>query len=137
MPIYNEPLPPAVTAILVWGNTDVDRTVTARFLSPCWEAASAGTVAIQFAVPVAGTLSNLYVHAGTGAGNGNAIVYTVRINGTPTAVTVSMASTATDGNDTLHSVSVAQGDLVDISVTKALDVGAKPQNILATLRIAA
>jgi len=47
-------------------------------------------------------------------------------------VTVSLASNAADGSDLVNSVAVAQGDLVDVIVTKAASTGAGPTDIVAS-----
>jgi hypothetical protein len=75
------------------------------------------------------------VRQNTGAGNGNAIVYTVRKNGVATALTCSLASTANDSNDVAHTVAFAQGDLIDIMITKALSVGTSPSNVVASVEL--
>ena len=126
----------AVTVgVLGWGNDNVQTNTTTRYLSPWYSSATAGTSPIQYRVPVAGTLKNFYVHHNVTAGNGNAIVYTIRINGVASALTVSMASTAADGSDLVHTVAVAQGDLVDVAVTKVASVGTSPSSITASARL--
>jgi hypothetical protein len=128
--------PPAAAgagAVLSWGNNSVAATTTTRFLSPWYEDALAQTAAIQWRVPRAGTLRNLRVRHNITAGNGNLIVYTVRVNGVATLLLVSLASTAADGSDLVNAVVVAAGDLVDVVVTKAASVGTSPNDIVADL----
>ncbi len=120
---------------LAWGNGGVSATTTTRYLTPSFEDSTAPTSAIQFRCPVAGFLKNLRVRHNTPAGNANSIVYTVRVNGTPSTLAVSMVSTASDGNDLVHSVAVAAGDLIDIAVTKATAIGTSPSNITAILEV--
>lgn len=120
---------------LLWGNNSVAATVVTRFLTPGYTSSLAQTTTIQIRVPRPGTLRNLRVrHNGT-AGNGNAIVYTVRVNGVASVITVSLASTATDASDLVNTAAVASGDLLDIQVTKALGVGTSPADIAATLEL--
>lgn len=124
-------------SVLHWGNSSVTTTTTTRFLTPGFAPSSAQTAVIQYRVPFAGTLRNLRVHhnvVGTGA---NLVVYTVRINGAASALAVSMAANAADGSDLADVVTVAAGDLIDIQVTKAVALGATPNDIIATLEIAA
>jgi phosphoribosyl-dephospho-CoA transferase len=68
-------------------------------------------------MPCAGTLKNLYanftVAPGTG-GSGKKRHVTVVLNGSPTSLVANVIETATTGNDTTHTVSVAAGDLVSI-----------------------
>lgn len=118
---------------IMWGNNSVAATTTTRFLSPWYEDALAQTTAIQWRVSTSGRLQNLRVRHNTTAGNGNLIVYTVRVNGVVTALTVSLASTAADGSDLVNVVSVTAGDLIDVIVTKALGVGTSPTDITADL----
>lgn len=122
---------------LQWGNSSVSGTTTTRYLSPGYGDATAQTTPIQQVVPTAGTLRNLRVKHNSPAGNGNAIVYTVRINGAATGVTVSLASTGTDGADTVNTAAVVAGDKIDIIVTKAVTVGASPGDVTASLEVRA
>lgn len=73
-------------------------------------------------------------HNRTG-GNGFPIVYTVRINGAPTSLSVSLASTSQDGSDLVNSVPVSVGDLVDIQVTKVAFIFSSPEEVTASLRV--
>jgi hypothetical protein len=67
------------------------------------------------------------------AGNGNTIVYTLRVNGVASALSVTLASTSSSGADAVSTVAIATGDRIDIAVTKAAGVGASPNNITATV----
>lgn len=118
---------------LLWGNNGVSATTTTRFLTPGWGDATASTTTIQWRVTRAGTLSRLRIRHNTTAGNGNAIVYTLRVNSVASTLTVSIASTAADGSDLVNTVVVAVGDLVDIQVTKAASVGTSPSDITAVM----
>jgi hypothetical protein len=122
-------------SVLHWGNDTINSSTTTRYLSPGYSSAAAGTTPIQYRVPVVCTLRNLYVRQNTGAGNGNAIVYTVRKNGVATALTCSLASTANDGNDVAHTVAFAQGDLIDVVITKAASVGTSPSAVVASVEL--
>ena len=120
-------------APLLWGADSVGSTTTARFLFPGFSDGLAQTVAPQFRSTRAATLQNLRVHHRAGAGNGNNIVYTVRVNGVASTLTATLASTAVDGTDLVNTVAVVAGDLLDITVTKAIDIAASPSDITATL----
>jgi hypothetical protein len=129
---------PGAGGSLFWGNDNVTGTTSTRYLMPGYEDTIAPLVAgiVQFRVPRAGTLRNLRVrHNGT-AGNGNAIVYTIRINNAGTLLLVSMASTAADGSNLANTVVVAGGELIDLEVTKALSVGTSPGRIEAIVELA-
>ena len=125
--------------ILIWGNSSVAATTATRYLEPGYETATAPLVAaiVQIRAPFAGTLRNLFIRQNGPAGNGNLIVYTVRVNGAVTLLSVSIASTTANGSDIVDTVAVAQGDLIDIEVTKAIAVGTTPARIIASLEIAA
>jgi len=125
------------TDALLFGANSVSATTTTRYLWPSYDDSLCPTSPVQYRAPRAGTLQKLYVKHNTPAGNGNAIVYTLRINGVASALTVSLASTAADGSDLVNTVAVAAGDLLDIEVTKAASVGSTPQNIVASLEFAA
>lgn len=122
-------------AVLGWGSSNVTSSTTTRYLHPWYEDSIAPTAVIQIRVPFAGTLRNFRVRQGTGAGNGNNIVYTVRKNGTAGAIVATLASTANDGSDLSNTITVAAGDLVDIEVTKAASVTTSPSDITATLEL--
>lgn len=123
----------ASSAVLGWGAGSVNPTTTTRFLFPWYADDLAQVTAIRWRAPRAGTLRNLRVRHNVTAGNGNLIVYTARVNGVATLLLVSLASTTADGSNLVNTVAVAAGDLLDISVTKALVVGASPTDITAAL----
>jgi hypothetical protein len=120
---------------LHWGNGSVSGTTTPRFLGPGYDTSMAGLSALQYRAPAGCTLRNLRVRHNLPAGNGAAIVYTIRINGIPSLLVVSLASTALDGSDLVDMVGVVAGDLIDLAVTKAASVGAGPADILAILEV--
>jgi hypothetical protein len=123
-----------IPSLILFGNSGVASTTTTRFLTSGFDSITAPTVAIQFRIPIGGTLRNMRIHVRAGAGNGNLIVYTLRVNSIATALTVSMASTATDGSNLVAAVGVNAGDLIDIQVTKALNVGAAPSDIMCSIQ---
>jgi hypothetical protein len=125
-------------AILVWGNNSVSPTTSTRYLTSGYDDVLAPVIAgiVQFRLARAGTIRNLRVRHNVTAGNGNLISYTVRINNVVTLLSVSMASTAADGSDLVNSVVVAAGDLIDIEVTKGLDIVTSPTFIAADLELA-
>lgn len=126
----------AAADILAFGAGSVAATTTLRFLPYGFDFSLGPTTAVQFRLPHGGTCRNLRVRHNVPSGNGNAIVYTLRINGVVTLLSVSLASTASDGSDLVNTVVVAAGDLVDIAVTKVLGVGASPSNVTAAFEVA-
>lgn len=125
-----------VATMLAWGNSGISATTTTRFLAPFYDDSLAKTSVVQFRVTRDGTLRKLRVRQNSPAGNGNDIVYTVRVEGVATALSVTMASTATDGADLVNEIAVVDGDRIDIEVTKAAGVGASPSDIMAVLEFA-
>lgn len=121
------------SAVLFWGNNSVSSTTTTRYLSPGFDQTLAQTSPVSFRVPRAGTIRNMYLLHNTGGGNGAAIVYTLRVNGAATALSVSLASTSTDAQDTVDTVAVVAGDRIDIEVTKAASVGTSPTDVNVTV----
>jgi len=123
----------AVNPVLTWGAGQVGSSTTTRYLYPGYDDALAQTAVVQWLVPRPGTLSAFYMRHNIPRGNGTNVVYTVRVNGAPTALSVALASTATDGNDLANLVAVAAGDLVDVEVTKAAVVASSPRDIMGSL----
>lgn len=119
-------------APFLFGNTSVSGTNVTRYLSPGNIDSLAPTTPVQFRVPRAGVLRNLRVRHNTPDGNGLAIVYTVRVNGVDTALSVSIASTTLDGSNLVSTAAVAAGDLIDIKISKAASIGASPLDVIAT-----
>jgi hypothetical protein len=93
------------------------------------------TTQIVMTIPTGGggSLRNMRVRQQIPAGNGNAIVYTLRVNGVASALAVSILSTAQDGSDLVDTVAVVAGDEIDIQVTKALAIGTSPNDIEVTM----
>jgi hypothetical protein len=85
--------------------------------------------------PRAGTLRNLFVRHNTPGGNGGVIVYTVRVNGVDTPITVSLASTGLVASDLVNVAAVAQGDEISIKFTKPVTAGSV-FNVVATMELA-
>lgn len=117
------------TAILAWGNESVSPTTTTRYLTPWYDDDLASVAPVQWTTPRAGTIRRLRVRHNVPLGNGNAIVYTLRVNGVASALSASVASNVANGSDLVNSVAVAVGDLLDIEVTKALAVVTSPTDI--------
>jgi hypothetical protein len=125
----------ADTSVLSWGSDSVGTTVATRFLSPWYSDTLAQVSPVQWRSPRNALARNLRVRHNTTAGNGNAIVYTLRVNGVASALTVSLASTVADGSDLVNSVVIAAGDLLDLEVTKAAGIGASPSEIMAVFEL--
>jgi hypothetical protein len=121
------------TENMLFGAGSVGSSTTSRYLFPCYSDSLAQTVPVQFRASRAGTLKNLRVRHNVTAGNGNAIVYTIRINGVASALTVSLLSTTADGSDLVNTAAVSAGDLIDVIITKASAVGGSPKDVIASV----
>lgn len=119
---------------LTFGANAISSTTTSRFLFPGYADSLAQTTTIQYRVTRVGVLKLMRVHQNVPAGNGNAVVYTLRVNGVNSTLTASVNSNASDGSDLTHNVTVAIGDLVDIIVTKAASIGTTPNDIVVTVQ---
>ena len=119
------PPPPSATgAVLFWGNDNLVKTAVTRWLTPGFS----DSIAIvgpdkSLRAPRAGTLRNLHVIHNTPTGNGGTITYTLFVNGAASALTIGLASTGVTAADTVNSVVVAKGDILDLRVTKAAGIG--------------
>jgi hypothetical protein len=127
----------AATAVLSWGGGSIAASTATRYLSPWWDTGIAPLSPVQWRSPRTGTVRSLRIRHNTPTGNGNDIVYTLRVNGVATALTVTVASTSADGSDLVNSVAVAPGDLLDIEVTKATTIVDGLLGVVATAEMAA
>jgi len=127
----------AAPATLLFGAGSVGFTTTTRYMFPGFDSSLAQTSAIRFRVPRAGKIRKMRVHQNVPAGNGLAIVYTLRVEAVATALFVSMASTASEGANNVASVSVSDDDLIDIEITKAASVVTAPSDVMVSLEFAA
>jgi len=114
----------AGSAIVGWGNKDVDKGTITRYLAPWWTDKKATTTEVtKIPMPTSGTVSRMYVRHNDNKGNGGDVVYTLRKNGSDTALTVTLASGAVGvASDLSNSVVVAVGDHLSVSATKASDI---------------
>jgi len=120
---------------IYFGASSVTGSTTTRYLYPCFDSSIAQTIEIGVRVTRNGTLQNLFIVQNNPAGNGNSIVYTVRINGVDTLLVVTIASNVQNGSNIVDTVIVLAGDRVSIKVTKSLTIGVSPDDILATLEL--
>jgi hypothetical protein len=137
-PGANEKLEIAATATaagndtILFGADALTATTTTRYLYPGYSNSLAQVTPVQYRVPRSGVIRNMRVRQNTTAGNGNTIVYTFRKNAAAQTLTATLASTATDGSDLINSFPVAAGDLLDVAVTKALNIAGSPTDIVVT-----
>lgn len=76
-------------------------------------------VAGQFehVITTPGTISNLLVELSGAPGAGTSYIFTLMLNGAPTALVATIANADTQGQDTANSVSVVAGDKVSLRCT--------------------
>jgi hypothetical protein len=135
------PIGPAGTsAILGFGDNSISAGADTRFLDQ-WNGGNAAvaptTESTPIVAPRAGTLRNLFVRHAAAAGNGNSVVYTVRINGVDTLLTCTLATGAVgQAFDTLHTPVVAVGDRITLKAVKAISPGGGSIMVSATMELA-
>ncbi|MDX1421547.1 MAG: hypothetical protein R3322_00315 [Kiloniellales bacterium] len=110
---------------ITWGNNSVGAAADTRYLTPGRSTTTASTSPIfTQSVPRAGTIINLRVLTNDSVGNGNSVVYTLHVNGAPSALTASLATGAPgQASDLVNAVDVAAGDSISMVATKALTIG--------------
>lgn len=121
---------------VVWGNNGVSSGTTDRYLSPgidFEEGAGSNVDNFQWVAPRDGFMRNMRIRQNAPAGNGNDIVYTLRQGTSNTALTVTVASTSNNGTNTDDIVTISEGNLLNIEVTKAASVNSSPNNIICTI----
>ncbi len=127
------------TAVLTFGADSIAAGADTRFLPPGFIDGTAPTSSseAQFASPRAGTMRNLRVRHNTSNGNGNSVVYALRVNGVASALTATLATGAIgNASDLVNAVAVAAGDLIDVTAVKALSIGAGNQDSIVAVEFA-
>jgi hypothetical protein len=122
-------------AIQTWGDASIASTTATRYLTPGYDSGTAPTSPVSYRVPRGGVMQNLYIQCGTANGNGNNVVYSVRVNSIASALSLTLASNIVTGSNQTNRVSVNKGDLIDIVVTKAASIGTSPSDVMASLEI--
>lgn len=138
------------SAILTWGNKSLkgdDKESIAVpldgsdpdpigpcYLVPGFDGLGAPKDPVAYHVPTKGKLDLLRLHNRIGGAGAGTLKYTLRVNGVPSALTLTTPAVATDGSDLAHSVSVNAGDLVDLKVDPAGTVSASPTDIVCSVR---
>lgn len=76
---------------------------------------------VQEAIPHTGTFQNLFVRTISAMPGNSTVVFTLRKNGSDTAVTVTIPASSAAGtfSDTAHTVSYSQGDLWDVKAVNS------------------
>lgn len=115
----------AIGSLIEWGANNINSTADTRVMPPGFIDGLLNTNTPRgFVSPRAGTMRNLFARHNIAIGNGNPVVYTLRVNGVLTALTVSLVTGAVgSAGDTTHSVAIAQGDLIEMVCSKAAVIG--------------
>jgi hypothetical protein len=83
--------------------------------------------------PAAATIQNFAVQMSAAPGVGNSVVYTWRKNAASTTITCTISgASATSCNDLTHTLTVAQGDLLDIQVVTTGTIVGTPTIVMGT-----
>lgn len=132
--VENTFLATSTKSIFIWGNDRVGNSTTTRYLTPGFTDNLAELTPVRFILPaISGTFRNMIVNHNIPGGNGNDIVYTLRVNEIATPISVTMASTAASGSYLADSVNIYREDQIDIIVEKAINIGNSPNNIVVSL----
>lgn len=116
-----------------WGNNGVNSGTTQRFMSPGIDFNDgAGTNESNLILPITrdGYFQRMRVRHNDPNGNGNNIVYTLRVNGGNSSLSVTLASDSTVSSNNGTRVAVSAGDTISIGVTKPQGgVNNSPNNV--------
>ena len=117
-------IPPSGTPVLVWGNTSIAAAADTRFLTPGFTNQTAQTSSIGAVGLRSGVLRSFRVRHNSANGNGNNVVYDVRVNGVPQGLGLTLASGAIGGAaDLVTAIAVPAGALLEVTASKALGIG--------------
>jgi len=120
---------------LLFGAGSISATPTTRYLFPGYDDGLAQTIVIQIDAPYAGTLRDFYVRHNTPGVSAVVVTYTVRVNGVATAISASLAASASSATDLVNTVTIVAGDLIDVEITKAGNIGGGLTDVTATLNL--
>lgn len=130
------------SAILYWGNRNVDSSTTVRYMTPGFEDALAEVtdnrpISIPFPTTFGpAVLRNLVVRHNTVNGNGDAVTYKVLNAGTPTGISVTLGTGAVlVGTDTVNTALVTFGAPLTIEITKAASIGSGILDVTVSLMV--
>ena len=120
---------------VVFGADDLSTVATALFFAPGYVLIALVTE-VKFAVTRPGTIRNLRVQVATAGTGAATVTYTVRKNGVDTALTCTLANTASGGaSDLVHSFTVVAGDQISISIVKSAVVVTGQRAVVASFEL--
>ena len=74
--------------------------------------------------PYTCTIRNLYVRVNVAPGAGETFIYTIMLNGAPTAITATIADLNTEADDLVNIIAVALGGEICLRVVSSLNAAA-------------
>lgn len=115
----------ATSAQVIWGAANISSAADTRVVPVGYDDTLISTQTPKgYSAPRAGTFRNMRVRYNTANGNGASAVWTLRVNGVLTALTVTLATGAMGvGSNLVNTVPVAAGDLIEMVVSKAASIG--------------
>ncbi len=120
-------------SFLAWGNASL-ALIAVQNLSPYYSDTVASGFVQHIVSPMTGVIDRMYIRQDAPFGNGNNLVYSLRVNGNPQMLQ-SIASTATQASNLVDSAAVTQGDLLDMQVSGANNLGGSaPGGVAVTFR---
>lgn len=125
------------SAVLGFGAGEIGSGIGSDDLWPWFDQNSQDEsgIDIEMPVPRAGTIRNLTVQHNDPVGNGAPVVYTLHVNGAPTAAVLSVPSNVSGPvTDLVNSVVVALGDSISLKASRAGSISDGALEIVATMR---
>lgn len=126
---------PYIRGQFLFGATDIGSDTTEKYLWPGGPMGAAPTVKPHYRSAYAGTIRRMHVRQNTAAGNGEDIIYTLYVNNNATSMTVTIASDVVDSKRQSPHPTFPENALMEVRVTKALDIATSPTNILVALQV--
>jgi len=107
------------------------------FGSPGMNSVGTDESTLQWPMPAAGTVSNLYVRLSESAGAaGTSYTFTIRKNGSSTGVACTAVAAASTCSDTSGSVTFAAGDLISVQASPSATPPADNLDVAWTAKFA-
>lgn len=120
---------------LVFGAGSVLSSTRTRYLYAGYSDRQAELAPIQVPSPRTGVIQDLRIFQNIPGAGSNPITYRIRVGGVGTSLNVVLAANALSGATLGSPVPVLAGQGIDIEVTKALPIGASPDNIVAIVEV--
>ena len=116
-----------LVSLLGWSASDTFAANSTSYIGPFSSRARDSTEAnFQWICPVAGTMRNLYLFSTDPGGSAQSYVFTLRVNGSDSALTATISTGSTTGSDLVNRVKVAAGDRITMKIVASATAGADP-----------